>query len=194
MDIVRGKTVPVSLRECVVRGNDDTEHSLDSLIAGKASLLLFVRHFGCIGCSENVGLLSARFKELSNLETQVILVGCGPTTFIDAFRERHHLLHSPAQVYSDPTLNSHRAAGLLYGLWGGFQPRALWEMGRAFVNGHVSQGAQGDIRQHAGAILIDAEGTVHFYHRNNTLGDHANAQQIVDSALTIWMAAHPEIV
>jgi hypothetical protein len=67
-------------------------------------------------------------------------------------------------------------------------------MGRAFVNGHVAQSPQGDIRQQAGAILVDASGIVRFYHRNKTLGDHAKGQEIMDTALAIWVAAHPEIV
>ena len=177
-----------------VVGVDGRTHSIGELISDRPSVLLFVRHFGCIGCSENVGLLAPRFGELDRLNVQVIMVGCGPAMFIDGFRERHHLLHSNAQVFTAPTLSSHDAAGLRYGLMGGFGPKALWEMGRAFVNGHVSQGNQGDIRQHAGAVVVDGEGAVHLYHRNNTLGDHADGQAIVDAALAIWLKAHPEIV
>jgi len=193
MPIKNGDALPSAVRTCEVLDAQGNGHIVHNLIDGRPSLLLFIRHFGCIGCSENVGVLAPRFHELAQLHTQVILIGCGPALFIDGFRERHNLLHAPAQVFTDPSLSSHQAAGLRYGIMGGFSPKAIWEMGRAFVNGHTSDRTQGDIRQHAGALLIDGDGVVRLYHRNTTLGDHANGQSIVDAALSIWLKANPDI-
>ena len=114
--------------------------------------------------------------------------------FIDGFKERHNLLFSPAEVYTDPSLSSHGAAGLMYALSGGFKPKALLEMGRAFVNGHVSNGNQGDIKQQAGAVFVDQNGLVQLYHRNDSLGDHVSGQAIVDAALATWLQQNPEVV
>lgn len=194
MEITVSNSIPPALAECDVEDSEGTTTSIGSLAAEQATLLVFVRHFGCIGCSENMGLLAPRFTELSDLGVRVVVVGCGPTLFIDGFKERHNLLFSPAEVYTDPSLASHRAAGLMYGLSGGFKPKALIEMGRAFINGHVSSGNQGDIKQQAGAVFIDQNGLVQLYHRNDSLGDHVSGQAIVDAALASWLQQNPEVV
>ena len=116
MTLVIGESLPPSLRTCEVTTSDGRTQTIESMVVERATVLLFVRHFGCIGCSENVGQLSPRFQELADLDTQVILIGCSPATYIEGFRERHNLLHSPALVCTDPSLESHRAAGFRYGL------------------------------------------------------------------------------
>ena len=113
--------------------------------------------------------------------------------FIQGFLERHHLLFSPVQVLTDESLNSQKAAGLMYSSWGGFRPRALYEMVRAYVAGNVAGDKQGDIKQQAGAIFVDAAGTVKLYHRNDSLGDHVEPSAIVNAAMVSWVEQHSEV-
>ena len=54
-----------ALGEVLLRSEDGAEHSLGSLWTGQPAALIFVRHFGCIGCSENVSLLAPRHPELA---------------------------------------------------------------------------------------------------------------------------------
>ena len=143
MVIKLNESLPEKLRACAVIADDGQTKTLGELVAGQAALILFVRHFGCIGCSENINLLAPRFKEIDKLDARILIIGCGAPMFIQGFKERHQLLFSPAEVYSDESLASHKAAGLMYSIWGGFRPRALFEMGRAFVNGNVSNGTEG---------------------------------------------------
>ena len=194
MNIAEGSKLPAELMSCTVKDKNGASHVLANLVEGHTTFLLFVRHFGCIGCSENIGLLSPRFEELTSIGARVIIIGCGPPMFIEGFRERHRLLFNPAVIYTDDTLGVQRAAGLMYSSWGGFRPRALIEMARAFVNGHVSGPHEGDIKQQAGAIMLDTEGIVHLYHRNESLGDHVNGAHVVDIALKLHIQTHPELV
>ena len=189
-----GESVTQGLMSSHVQRSDGTTITIETLVNGSPSLLVFVRHFGCIGCSENVSLLSSRWSELSALGVRTFIIGVGPRMFIEPFRERQNLVDAPVDILTDPTLETHQAAGLMYGLWGGFRPKALLEMGRAFTNGHVSRKPEGDIRQHAGALFIDGHGTVCLYHRNQSLGDHVSGQAIVDVALRSWLDEHPEVV
>lgn len=194
MGVEMQSPLPEAMLGCAVIDAAGGQLTLRELIEGRAALLVFVRHFGCIGCSENIGLLSPRFAELSDLGMRIVVIGCGPALFIDGFRERHRLLHGPAEVYTDPTLAIQRAAGLAYGLWGGFRPRAVYEQARAFVNGHVFRSPEGDIRQQAGAVIVDMSGVVRLSHRSESLGDHVRGQQIVDVALAIWLEQNPDVV
>ena len=194
MKISKGSAVPVQLLSSIVKDKDGKAHTLSNLLEGATTVVLFVRHFGCIGCSENIGLLSPRFEELSSIGAQVLVIGCGPSMFIEGFRERHRLLFNPAEVYTDETLHVQRAAGLMYSAWGGFRPRALIEMARAFVNGHVSGPNEGDIKQQAGAMIVDKDGIVRLYHRNESLGDHVDGTHVVDTALKLHLQNHPELV
>ena len=185
--------LPESLTRCTISDSDGENYRLGTLIDGKPTLLLFIRHFGCIGCSENIGLIAPRINELNELGVRVLLIGCGPAMFIDGFRERHHLLFSPAKVYSDDSLASHQAAGLMYSAWGGFRPKALYEMARAFVSGHVAREHEGDIKQQAGAIFVDERGIVRLYHRNESLGDHVDPSEIVATAMASLVINHSEL-
>ena len=151
MSIQISNTLPATLTQCTVMDPEGGRHTIESLVDGRAALLLFIRHFGCIGCSENLSLMAPRFAELSELGVRSLIIGCGAPMFIEGFKERHRLLFSPAEVYSDESLASHQAAGLMYSAWGGFRPRALYELARAFVAGNVSSQIQGDIKQQAGA-------------------------------------------
>ena len=92
MDIEVSKSLPAKLQSCAVKTDDGESITIGQLVRGQAALLLFVRHFGCIGCSENVGLLSVRFDELDKLGVRICIIGCGPHIFIQGFRERQNLL------------------------------------------------------------------------------------------------------
>ena len=185
--------VPEDLGVLCVEGVGGTSHPVGVFWEDQPCLLVFLRHFGCIGCSENVRELAPRLPELKRLGIRTVLIGCGAPLFIPPFQERHNLLHAPVELYSDPDLATYRAAGLAYGLWEGFRPRSLIEMGRAFTQGNVQKAIQGDLRQHAGAMLIDQKGTVRFYHRNERVGDHASLPALMQVALTLWAEAHPEV-
>ena len=194
MGIQLNEPLPDDLRSCTVVSSDEQTATIGELVDGQATLLVFVRHFGCIGCSENIGLLQPRLKELEGLDTRIIIIGCGAPAYIEGFKERHRLLFTPAEVFSDASLATHQAAGLMYSIWGGFRPRALLEQVRAFVNGNVSSGVQGDIKQQAGAIYTDTSGCVRLYHRNESLGDHVSPQKVVDTALAAWLDTNPDLV
>lgn len=193
MSIQVSNTLPETLTRCTVMDPEGGRHTIESLVGGRAALLLFIRHFGCIGCSENISLMAPRFAELSELGVRTLIIGCGAPVFIEGFKERHRLLFSPAEVYSDESLASHQAAGLMYSAWGGFRPRALYEMARAFVAGNVSGEIQGDIKQQAGAIFVDQAGLVRLYHRNESLGDHVDPSRVVEAAMASWVAANPDV-
>ncbi len=60
-----GEAVPEALERCTARDSEGREVRLGSLWREQHTLLVFLRHFGCIGCTENVALLHPRFHELA---------------------------------------------------------------------------------------------------------------------------------
>lgn len=188
-----GQAVPPELAACVAVDASGTEHSFGSLWADSPVFVVFLRHFGCIGCAENISLLAPRFEEIVASGTRVVLLGCGSAPFIEGFRERMNLLYAPVDVLSDDSLASHKAAGLKYGYWHSYGPVGMSQILRAFVNGNVQHSIDNDDRQHAGAMVVDSDGLVRLYHRNKTIGDHVSGQAVVDVALALLAARSKEV-
>jgi hypothetical protein len=194
MSIDRLSPLPTALLECSVVDGSGQASTFEEMTRSQPTLLLFVRHFGCIGCSENIALVAPRFGELHTLGVRNVIIGCGAPNFIQGFKERNRLFGQPVEVFTDPSLTAHQAAELNYGSWGGFGPKALYEMARAYVSGQVSGPIEGDIKQQAGAIFVDGEGQVQLYHRADSLGDHVNTLQLVEAAMAMRIDSHPELV
>ena len=92
-------TVPEALSSLEVQRADGSAHVLRDFWAGQPCLLVFLRHFGCIGCSENVRELAPRLPELKRLGVRTVFIGCGAPFFIPPFQERHNLLHAPVSFF-----------------------------------------------------------------------------------------------
>src|ERR1700689_3073948 len=110
--------------------------SFDDLVAGRTTLVVFLRHFGCIGCAEQVHEILPRLGELEAIGVAVLLIGSGPPEHIDAFVDRNDLRDKHAVVVTDPSLAAFRAAGLRRLLWATYGPRAVVDFARALAHGH----------------------------------------------------------
>jgi len=141
-----------------------------------------------------VSELAPRLEELDRLNVRTVLVGSGPPTSIDDFIERLLLVGKPVTVVTDPTLSSFRAAGLVRSWWATMGPRALWDFLRATGKGHVNRSTDGDSRQQGGTLLVDTQGRLVWYHRNESLGDYAPATEIVDAVLRLVLKESPALI
>ncbi|MCZ6626185.1 MAG: peroxiredoxin-like (seleno)protein, partial [Deltaproteobacteria bacterium] len=56
---------------------DGTNVRLGDYWIKRPTLLVFLRHFGCMGCSQHVNELSPRLLELYNLGMRTVFVGNG---------------------------------------------------------------------------------------------------------------------
>ena len=114
---------------------------------------------------------------------EVVIVGSGTPDQLAAFIEREDLARPNVQCFTDHTLASYRAAGLLRSRWGTFGPIALGQAARAYLHGHRNGRPQGDLHQQGGTLYITRAGTVALYHRSTSLGDHAKLVDVVEIAL-----------
>jgi peroxiredoxin len=189
-----GERVPRALAEAEVVDAAGARVVLGGFWQGNACVVIFLRHFGCVGCSEQVTELAPRLDELGRLGVRVVLVGNGAPAQRDGFVERHALAGAAADVVTDEALAAYRAAGLLRSLFATLGPRSLWESARAMGRGHPHRAVQGDPTQQGGALVVDRRGVVVFYKRNRSIGDHAPASDLVEAALRVAIERQPLLV
>ncbi len=176
----------MELGEAIVLDRTGAHRRLGDVWARRPALVIFLRHFGCIGCAAQVDAVVPRLPELSALGVGLVLVGNGAPEFIDAFVQRQALDGRPVEIFTDPSLAVFRAAGLRRSRWASAGPRALLELMRAFFDGHRGAGTlQGDAWQQGGALLVDTDGTIAFQHRSESLGHAARPAELIAAALAL---------
>jgi peroxiredoxin len=183
---VSGLEVGVKLDELLdaeVVDADGERHALHELIGGKLTLAVFLRHFGCIGCSQQVDVLVPMLDELAALDVVTILIGNGDARYIAAFRERQRLEGYLVMIVTDATLGSHRAAGFGRSLWATYGPRALWADLRAMGKGYSLATRQGDGLQQGGVLLIDRDGRLAFRQAASAAPEPVSAAVILEAVL-----------
>ena len=180
-----GSSVPERFADAQVSDGQGHVVPLRSFWHGRPCLLVFIRHFACVGCGEQVTELSPRLPELERAGVRVVLVGNGEPRYLAGFVERYALGDKPVEIVTDPSLESFREAGLVRSWWATHGPRAIVDLARAMSKGLPHLPAEGDANQQGGVLLVDVDGTLRFYHRNESLGDHPSASQLVETALVL---------
>ena len=178
-----GGPVPAALAEAAVLDARGTPRPLATCWAERDAVLVFVRHFGCRGCSEHVSQLRPRLEELAALDTGVWLIGNGTPDQLAAFVERQQLAGHAVEVLTDPTGAAYRAAGLERSWAGTIGPRALARIVGLAARGFANTGVHGDLAQQGGTLYVTRAGELRFHHRSSRIGDNARVVEVVDIAL-----------
>ena len=183
--IIIGDSLPPETLSTPILTESGQTQTLASLWKEGACLIGFLRHFGCLACSEFLSLLLPRVPELTRLGVSVQLVGNGAPNFIAGFLERHNLRSQNISVYTDPTLTVFDRLGFKRGAGSMLQPRALFNGFRAMAGGHTQTTIEGEPTQQGGVLLVDSNGIVRHYHADRAFGDHADPAAIVTAALKL---------
>lgn len=177
------------LADVEVHGADGQRRRLGSFWEGRDALLVFVRHFGCAGCSEHVTELAPRIPELAALGIRTVIVGCGPPESIAGFVERHRLEGTDVTLVTDPTLEAQRVAGLVRSRWATLGPRAIGHFFGLVLRGYSHRAPDGDLYQQGGTLLVRRGGEVLFHDASRALGEHAPLVDVLDAALAMRATA-----
>ena len=160
---------------------DGTQRPLSDLWRDGPVVLVYLRHFACIACTEHVAELAPHLSDLDAMGINVVFVGNGAPNFIEGFVERNGL--SPAvEVVTDPSLEVFRIAGMERSRRSTYGPRAVVNAGRAVLRGFRQTAIEGDALQQGGVIVIAKGGEVAYVHRDRALGDHAPTDEVVAAA------------
>jgi peroxiredoxin len=151
----------------------------------RPALVVFLRHFACIACTEHVAMLSPRLTEIARLGIAVVFVGNGAPNFIEGFVERNALAGMPCEIVTDPSLRAFDAAGLERSRWSSIGPQALRNLARALLSGYRQTRIEGAGQQQGGVMLVEPGGGLAYVHRDRVTGDHAPTADVVDAALAL---------
>ncbi len=175
--------MPEALLDAVVTDAEGRRRPLRDLVGGRASVVVFLRHFGCVGCSKHVAAIAPRLHELELLGVNVVMVGNGRPENIAGFVARHGLEGAGVTIVSDPERGSYGAAGLRRAWLGTFGGRALYSQLRALGEGYQQHRSDGDHLQQGGAVVVDERGLITYAHRSEYIADNAEPVELVDAAL-----------
>jgi hypothetical protein len=188
---VVGQAIPAALGAAEVLDAAGHPQALAARWATSDALLVFVRHFACVGCAEHLAALRPRIDEITRLGVSATIVGSGNVDQLAAFIEREDLADHEVACFTDPTRAAYRAAGFERSVWGTFGPIAIGQVIRAYTHGFRNGRPQGDLHQQGGTLYVRSNGTLAYYHRAHHLGDHARLVDVVDVALAERAQAAP---
>jgi peroxiredoxin len=188
MQIRPGKPVPEALARVEVLGRDGAKRSLGELWREGPVVLVYLRHFACIACTEHVAELAPHVPALEALGVKVVLIGNGAPHFIDGFIARNGI-GPQVEVVTDPSLEVFRLAGMERSRASTYGPRAAYNAGRAMLRGCRQTAIEGDVLQQGGVVVIDPSGEVAYVHRDRALGDHPPTAEILEAARAVASAA-----
>ena len=186
-----GQTLPESLINATVCDRKEVSHRLGSLWENQITLLVFLRHFGCIGCSVHMADLAPRLDELHDLGLRTILIGNGAPNFVQGFVDRYAINEKKVTIVTDPSLKTYEAAALRRSWWATFGFWSLLDVIRALMAGHTQKTIEGDTLQQGGVILTDRQGKVAFFHGNESLAHHAQTVDVIDSVFKLLLSETP---
>jgi peroxiredoxin len=152
-------------------------HRLREAWAARACALVFVRHFGCVLCRQQVAQLQPHIREIRQAGGDLVVVGPGGPPDARAVQKDLGILD--VEVYIDSDRRSYDLAGFRRGISALIHPRAIWNYLRAFFAGHKYKGMQGDALQQGGVLVIAIDGTVVLRFMSKVSGDHPEVELVI---------------
>jgi peroxiredoxin len=181
--------MPHVLDNLVVFDPEGRRIRLGQLWADRIAVLVFVRHFGCVLCRQQIGEISPLLDRVKAMGAELIVIGQGSVEEARAFRNEEKLR---IPLLTDPTRQAHGALGMRRGLASVLTVATLGRALRAWQSGFRQSRVAGDPLQQGGVVVIAPGGVEHFRFISRQAGDHPTAEQIL-AALSV-LAPHPPTV
>jgi peroxiredoxin len=158
-----------ALAAATVLAPDGSTVRLADQWAERATVVVWLRHFGCIFCREQVAEMRAARADFEALDAGIVFVGNGTARAAMWFQKR---FAPDATVLTDPDLVSYRAIGARSGVLSTLGPQA-WGAGvRAFRAGARQSVTRGHPYQQGGLVVMGPGNVVIYRHISSAAGDH----------------------
>ena len=155
-----------------------------NLYAEQTTLVVFVRHFGCIFCRERLADLAEALPLLEAHGMGAVAIGNGTPLMAEAFSET---LKVDIPIYTDPSRDIFKKAEMKRNFGLGF---ATIKQGlRSWKAGHRQGAVAGDPWQQGGCLLIRPDGLILAAERDHRAGDIIDFQTTVRQAIDAVDAA-----
>ena len=178
--------MPHVLDNMVVFDPEGRRVRLGQLWADRIAVLVFVRHFGCVLCRQQIGDITPLFDRVKAMGADLVVVGHGSVEEARTFREEEKLR---IPLLTDPTRQSHDVLGMRRGLTSLITGSSLGRAFTAWHSGYRQSRVAGDPLQQGGVVVIAPGGVEHFRFISREAGDHPTSEQIL-AALTVLTAPH----
>jgi hypothetical protein len=139
-----------------------------------------LRHFGCISCRSLAVDIWKNKEKYEKDGARIIFIGNGKANFINGFKEQLGLGEVP--IFTDPTLQSFRAAGFKRGFLAALGPKAIVNVYKMYGEGHrqgPTNKESGDLWQLGGVLVIKPDGRVGYHYISEVTGDYPPEGDIV---------------
>jgi hypothetical protein len=142
------------------------------------AVIVWLRHFGCVFCREQVAEVRARRADIEALGAGIAFVGNGTPRAAAWFQKR---FAADSTVLTDPDLLSYKAIGARSGLLTTLGPQA-WGAGiRAFRSGSRQSTTKGHPYQQGGLVIMAPRNKVLYQHISSAAGDHAPISAVLNA-------------
>lgn len=122
-------------------------------------------------CREEAAEVRGHVDEIEKKGAKLAFVGSGSPAQAKNFAE-HLKVPASVSLFTDPTLESFRAAGLRRSMFRTLGLQSLRNFFRARKKGFKQGRVQGDPWQQGGSLVVDTSGHVRYRFVSNAPGDH----------------------
>jgi peroxiredoxin len=168
--------MPHALDHIVVYDPEGHPVRLGQLWADRVAVLVFIRHFGCVFCGQQIAEISSMLDGVNALDADLVVIGQGSVEEACAFRDKSKL---KMPLLTDPARQSYRALGMRRGLASILTPATLVHAFKAWRSGFRQSRIAGDPLQQGGVVVIAPGGVEHFRYVSKVAGDHPPAEQVL---------------
>lgn len=167
------------LGEVVLTDGDGEPHRLDQLWAKQPAVLVWLRHFGCSLCREQVADLGQLAAEFANRGARLVFIGQGTAAQARDFQAEY----APGQtVLTDPERQTYRLLGALRGVRTFLNLKVALAYRRAAKKGFHNGRGGGDPTQQGATVVVEPGGKVAYWQVSRLAGDHPDPAELLNAA------------
>jgi peroxiredoxin len=155
---------------------EGTQVRLGTLWANHTAVLLFVRHFGCLFCGQQVADIVPFVDGIRDAGAELFVIGNGSVDQARTFRDRHTL---PMPLFTDPDRQAFRALAMRSGVSTVLNLSVIARSLAALKAGFRQTRVAGDPFQLGGVVVIGVDGLERYRYLSRFAGDHPDPAAIL---------------
>ena len=163
------------LASATVLSADGTVVPFCSLYTARRTVVVFVRHFGCIFCRERIAGLTDAIGNLRQIGVDAVVIGNGTPLMAADFAET---LDLELPLFTDPSRRTYALAGMKRNF--GLNLNSVGHALRSMRGGHRQGAVAGDPWQQGGLIVVDPDGTVIEHHQDRDAGTYIDLNALTE--------------
>ena len=175
--------VSAELAECDLKTIEDQTIKFSTIYQHQTTLIVFVRHFGCIFCRERVASLAETLPLLESHHLNAVVIGNGHPYMAEGFVEE---LQLPFSVYCDRKGEAYRLAGMQRNF--GLNVSSVKHAWRSYRAGNRQHKVSGDVWQQGGVLVANTAGQVLEVIADQSAGDYIDIPGLIEKVALLGRA------